>query len=65
MTTADLVIADLVDECDVLRQELRIVREMLALALQQQHDAMQQLETRRRVQRLAKPHAVDSSVMVG
>ena len=65
MTVADLVIADLIDECDALRQQLQIMREMLTVALEHQHETVQALDRVRRVQRLAKQHAVDSSVMVG
>jgi len=41
MTTADLVIEDLAAECERLREEVRVYREMLAVAMEQQRESVQ------------------------
>ena len=41
MTTADLVIEDLAAECEQLRESIRVYREMLAVALEQQRESVQ------------------------
>ena len=41
MTVADLVIEDLAAECERLREEVRVYREMLAIAMAQQRDSVQ------------------------
>ena len=41
MTVADLVIEDLAAECERLREEVRVYREMLAIAMAQQRESVQ------------------------
>ena len=67
MTTADIVIADLIEECDQLRHDLEIAMEMVSLAVHQYHDTLKTLDRvrRERAQLVAKPNAKDSSVMLG
>ena len=67
MTTADIVIADLVEECDQLRKDLAIAMEMVSLAVHQYHDTLKTLDRvrRQRTQLVAKPNAKDTSVMLG
>jgi len=48
MTTADLVIEDLAAECERLREEVRVYREMLAVAMEQQRESVQTIERLRR-----------------
>lgn len=67
MTTADIVIADLVEECDQLRHDLEIAMEMVSLAVHQYHDTLKTLDRvrRDRAQLVAKSNARDTSVMLG
>jgi hypothetical protein len=48
MTVADLVIEDLAAECERLREEVRVYREMLAIAMEQQRESVQTIERLRR-----------------
>jgi len=48
MTTADLVIEDLAAECEQLRESIRVYREMLAIAIEQQRESVQTIERLRR-----------------
>jgi len=48
MTTADLVIEDLAAECEQLRESIRVYREMLAIAMEQQRESVQIIERLRR-----------------
>ena len=67
MTTADIVIADLIEECDQLRKDLAIAMEMVSLAVHQYHDTLKTLDRvrRDRAQLVAKSGAQDTSVMLG
>ena len=67
MTTADIVIADLIEECDQLRKDLAIAMEMVSLAVHQYHYTLKTLDRvrRDRAQLVAKSGAQDTSVMLG